>query len=945
MAKKITQEQIIQSNIWESTIKSTKELIGQIEILENELKKVAEVSTKLVKESNKPTFESLNETIKSTEKLNKAFEQSIELDKEKKVLENSLLAISKKTNDEANKKLKLEERLKNVSSEQGKELAELSLKIQEQNKLNKELAKEKLGLINAYEKESKRLNTLRKEFKNLVLEQGKGSKEAKRLAKEIKKLDKELKEVDASAGQFQRNVGNYPDSLGDATKSILGLAGAIGVAGGAMEAVKGGLASTEEGGGAVAELGATISGIWGVVSNTVANAALDLVDYTKQVKGALNSGKDLIDAFTQSADGQGRLANTTLDELQKKTELQIALKTSLTRSERRFAFTLRESNEAIEQLNGQIDVQQSIAGDSTRSFDELSNAVLKGQELQIERGNLVVEIARKELELAKKRVFIEESRVGEGNASADFYNQETEAINALQSAQNDLQKELLQNEIELRQIKQDRLERDLDILLDGYDNQKTINERIIANDKETIKTRQDLLDETVEKGNKSFAGQVEVLQRLTKNKVDYNELLTIDATELNQRIRSLGASEIIEGRILEVIRDRKTELNDLKEAQEDLNDATNENLDLNTDITAQYDKLLGKIKDIDARRLENEKESLKRQIKQLNEGSNEQLALIKQYNDILLSQQEEYENKQREGYDDLNKSKNEQREKEKQEDIKYQEWLDSQAEKKRLKEIENREKTLATLEALNNKYFTDKNAQADKDLEDARERENSLQELANKGNLEAVKSLAENQKQQAEANAKKEELLRKEKQFETALALIQAYNTALDNGNTNSQALAEAVTSVSVLTSLASSLPSFYDGTENTGTVANPLDSNGGRVAILHNNERVLTEKQNNKIGSLKNDEVADIVQSYNKGLLTDVTSINTPHLEVKNTRFESNEAILEKFNSLEKSIVSAIENKETYLGSDVDSVKEIMRQYYKKNGTKTVVNSKSKIW
>lgn len=265
--------------------------------------------------------------------------------------------------------------------------------------------------------------------------------------------------------------------------------------------------------------------------------------------------------------------------------------------------------------------------------------------------------------------------------------------------------------------------------------------------------------------------------------------------------------------------------------------------------------------------------------------------------------------------------------------------------KKAQLEIDNRQKTLATLEALNNKFFNDKKSKLDKEITDAEEREQSLQDLANNGNKEAAESLASSQKQQADANKKKEELLKKEKAFETALAIIQSYNTALDGGASNGEALAEAITSVTVLTSLAGSLPSFYDGTEDTGTVANPLDGNGGRTALLHDNERVVDKKNNKKFGGVSNDTAADIVQAYNNNLLTDVTDVNTPHLSLKETRYESNEAILKKFESLEKSVVSAINNKESYLGSDVDTVKNILKQYYEKSGTKTTINSKSKIW
>lgn len=1018
MAKKILQKQIIQTDIWENTIESTKELIGLIDKLENELKRTSKTSKEIVKVTQKPTFEGLKETTQEVDKLNDAFEAKIKLDKERAKLEKELVKLQKKVKDEleklnetvnenasaydklnketkkaekiakdlatqygktdkrtldavksfkklekelikvnkvtkdtveqTSKRVQLEEKLKNLTSEEAKELSELSVKIQEQNKANKELARVKLGLIDTYSKESKRLIILRKQYKNVVLEQGKSSKAAKELRKEVIKLDKQLKEVDESAGQFQRSVGNYPDTLGEAAGAILGIASAAGVASGALSAAQNGLAATEEGGGAMAELGAQISGVWDVVSNTVAGAVLDLKDFTVAAGENYASGKGLVDSFSEAADGQGRLASSNKN-LIAQTELQIALKTSLARKERAYAKQLRETKESIEELNGAIDIQQAIAGDSTRSFNELARAVRKAQELQIERGNKNVELARKEFDLAQQRVFISEQLVGEGNASIALYDQETEAIIALQAAQNDLAKEVIEGEIELRQIRQDRLERDLDILLDGYDNQKTINERIIANDKETIKTRQDLLDETIQKGNKSFAGQVEILQRLTKNKVDYNELLSIDATELNKRIRSLGASEIIEGRILEVIRDRKTELNDLTEAQQDLNDATNENLDLNADINAQYDKLLGNIKDIDARRLENEKESLKRRINELEDGSNAELRLIQEYNEILLAQQEEYEQKESERLEKNAQNKAEAqkklREEEIAEDKKFQEYLDAQEEKKRQKEIENREKTLAVLEALNNKYFNDKKAQIDAEIEAAENREQTLQELANNGNRDAAESLAANQKQQAEANKKKDDLLKKEKAFETALAIIQSYNAALDEGDSNSQALAKAITSVTVLTSIAESLPSFYDGTEDTGKVSNPLDSKGGRLSVLHDNERVVDKKNNDKMGGVSNEKAANIVKAYNENLLTDVTSINTPHLSLEKTRFDTNEQVLNKFDILEKSIVSAIENKETYLGSDVDTFKQILTQYYKKSGTKTVVKSKVNIF
>ena len=99
-------------------------------------------------------------------------------------------------------------------------LTQTKVQLQEQNKANKLLAREKLGLISAYEKEARTLNELRKKYKDVALSMGENSKQARKLKAEVTKLDSKLKKVDKSAGQFQRNVGNYPKVFSGAAASI-----------------------------------------------------------------------------------------------------------------------------------------------------------------------------------------------------------------------------------------------------------------------------------------------------------------------------------------------------------------------------------------------------------------------------------------------------------------------------------------------------------------------------------------------------------------------------------------------------------------------------------------------------------------------------------------------------------------------------------------------------
>ncbi len=100
--------------------------------------------------------------------------------------------------------------------------------------LQKEIAKqlkadtqEKEKLNSLYAQESKRLNELRKKYKDMALAEKESSKEAKVLLKEITALDSKLKRVDASVGQFQRNVGNYAGAIAGFGRQIRGLGGEL----------------------------------------------------------------------------------------------------------------------------------------------------------------------------------------------------------------------------------------------------------------------------------------------------------------------------------------------------------------------------------------------------------------------------------------------------------------------------------------------------------------------------------------------------------------------------------------------------------------------------------------------------------------------------------------------------------------------------------------------
>ena len=202
MPQGIKHKDIVSESLFAPTIKELEKMNELIKKIKADLPKGEDIS--LVKPESVENIKRINEEVKKT---NKSYSQS-------KTLRDNNLAIQKKI-DIAN-------------SKEGKALELQRQKLNALNKANREMAKEKAGLLSLYQKESRRLNELRKSYKDLTLS-GKGSRrELRAMGKEITKLDSKLKRVDAKTGQYQRSVGNYAKGLGGLFRAA-GLGLGIGV--------------------------------------------------------------------------------------------------------------------------------------------------------------------------------------------------------------------------------------------------------------------------------------------------------------------------------------------------------------------------------------------------------------------------------------------------------------------------------------------------------------------------------------------------------------------------------------------------------------------------------------------------------------------------------------------------------------------------------------------
>jgi hypothetical protein len=875
---------IYEKDLYGNLRKSGKSVIPIIDAINDGLKETAKINNKIIDVDPKD-ITNLNKINKGIDETNKAFEEKVQIDKERSILQ-----------DKINKQLKeentsLEEAQANLDSlkkqraslnkaekaglvnakEANKQRAELNVLVKVANTNLVAQQKEVIGLTavnkkldGSYVKQSKELRALKTQYKNLRIETGKATDETDDMLKAINKLDKELKDVDESAGDFQRNVGDYPDTLGDATDSLLGFAAGAVAAKLSVDGLTEAMENTEEGSEALREATSGLGGIWDQASNAASSFVLDVVDLGKGLADGEVSAFGLAKSLGLASIGMSDAdkSATSLDKSFSRTtdatenfaeKAKASAEAAILLEQRTIAYekAIRPLEKRLTVLNGLIEEQQSIAGDGTRAFNELQTATLKGQELQIEAAGINVRIASEELALTRESIRIKNLA---GGAGVELRNAEVEAVNKLIEAEDKLKLELLENDKELRQIKQDRVEKDLDIFIDGFDNQKTINEQIISNEKETLAKREQLFGATAKLADASFDAQRRALNELSKEEIDFDSLLSLDATALQEQIRLLGLSEVIEGRLLEVIRERRIVLQDKKVLQEELNAAEQEGLDLRKDIEAQEDALFKIItgnaeettkalEDLEKQREQDNIDNLIRKLDLEKDGSIASLNIQKELNDALLDQQENRISKEQE---------NEKAALEEEKKI---------AEQRRAIQ----DALLRALEKSLQKRSDAKIEDLDNQVDASEKNQDRLRELADKGSLDAEKSISIETKKQAELKRAKE---KEERKQELVTAGFKIFGALLDQGKDPTAATLETAALLGALPAIIDAIPAFFDGTESTGTVAKPLDSNGGRLAMVHDNERIMTEKQNNKMGGVSNDEAANIIQKYNMGEL-----------------------------------------------------------------------------
>jgi ABC-type transporter Mla subunit MlaD len=983
MANQIKRSEIAEEDLYKEIRESADKTIKIVETLNNNLEKTAKVLQTELKKPLDNTIESIEKLQTSSNLMSEAMEHSLKLDKAKADAVKSQIKADENLRKIEQERLKLKKQLTDATDEEVKAKIKYQKASAEQKKILADeiiLNDENAGTL---EKVAAQSRILRREREKLNLETVEGKKRLKEINDQLDENNEIIRENSDALKQQKLNVGNYTDSIKEATGELGGLIGGIKDS---IDALKGqvqqfvvlGKSADTAGkkvrlfgkalkaigiGAIIALLGSMVSAMadtnqgvrtmQGLMQKAMAsvtmfgNIASDKFDILKLKLEAMQlKFEEIFNGFGTTPQIQERLTAIGLEieainkkEYKPKDMIQSINDVIIKQQE--YEWQLAKTSEEIESLMGREELLSESAGDMTISFDKQR----KAQELY---NQTVVKRIALEKELLSANVDNEAYKVRARLISAgfdyslqqiknlEFMNNEkallsanNEEILALSEAKtqliakdNELASALAKNAMEGRNTAKDDFEKQLDYAIDLFDVEKTIHERRINMERTTLAERKRLTEEVQKLADSSFANQVELVQKYTKQMINFTEIMkSNDEAEIRSMLNKYDLNETTLTRIMEMIKERKLVEQDLADLQlenalkqVELNKAVatsiqaidEDNLSLRIEKAEREFDIEKQLEDRKLILQDKTYENLKLRLDEIKKLKIQQLMDIA-YFERETAQQEIIEQEEKTKKleeinsklaNDIIRLENETADKKR--EIGFEE-LDNERE---LLEV-RREMVLNGIQSLTditNELADKRIAKIDEEIEASQRRFDSLQSLAESGNILARESMAEEAKLMAEQNRKREQEEKRKQRIQLASSVLQAYVTNSNNPQVKNP-LQKTITDTVLLTEFIKSLPAFFDGTEDTGKNGNGIDNKGGFLSVLHPNERVVTARQNELIGGMSNEELSKLAYNYQNGMIRPITDT------ALSNGFAGVEILAKKLDSLERTIANKPEH------------------------------------
>jgi len=877
MAKKITSQDLFEGDIFATVRESVEQTIGKIQTLNSELTE----SAKLMKGSAGGIK---TDSAKGQKDFNKFTQEANQLKREKIELEKQ--------------EAQLQALLNKAKQEELKAAKAANAEAERQAKAQEKAVKQAQAESSAYAQKSKQLRELTKAWKDLAVQNKENTADAQKLLTEIQDLDAELKAVDATVGQHQRNVGNYGEATQNLKKELRELTKALQT----MESTD---PRFQEMAKKAGELKDQIQDTQAVIKATAGSPVENLGT------GLSKAGKVGIDAFAGMTGAMGLFgiqseeAMKTMAKLQELAAMSEALQSlgSLgdTMTEVKAAFGAAFANST---LFNKATVAQAVSTGTATTAQRVMNTVMNANPIFLIIGAVTALVgayalfsdSTEDAEKAQAKLNAEMERnlelLSDLQASTDDFMKGTERDTQKRIAQLKLQgatqeeifkaeQQGLRTSLELQKNYTSNAKREYDKALnntkvsredflkfqkayfDSLDKESEIRFKIEMNqlDKE-IEAAQKAAEKKKQAADQYAADRKSALERIRQAENDYalSQLSDVDRevklvkTKYDELI-ALGIKYKID--VTKLTEASAKEQNDIRLKYEKEFLAKQRELKEASDVTKAETKVLElelklkKAAGLEAIQIEFELQQARMNL--LKEQEEAELLAAGTNEEEKLKIRAEYANKR---YDLEQEFKTK--------SIKTEEDTTAKTAEELRKQMEERNKWAQTVADFYVEQSNRKIAQMDKEKAAAESQFNYLKELAAQGNIDAKESLAEQQRIIDEANAKKERELKRQQRIKLAEAIYSTYNSKVAAGSENP--LMETMRDAALLQQFIMSLPTFFDGTEDTGINGKGVDGKGGFHAILHPNERVIPKSLNDHIGGMSNEALTKLAMEYQAG-------------------------------------------------------------------------------
>ena len=567
---------------------------------------------------------------------------------------------------------------------------------------------------------------------------------------------------------------------------------------------------------------------------------------------------------------------------------------------------------SIAKLRNEEELNKALEGENAAAIRDRIKAIEAAVVANDKRTLQEVRLAKAKLELVNLEVrqAREASKLGDAyKLSRELTEKLTDATVELTDAEGERAISAIDNRALVTQLALDVLEQEADFLLDGADNQKTINERKLADDRVTLTEKKKILAQTIQAQKEFQENSQENFNQtlvdlgfeqdhldLIQEEVDLEQLLNTLRTKgskaLHEQIILLGGSEIANKQIFDHVREINTFQQDNLETIRAIKDETKEIAELEAEIADQKRRLAGEdVEESKKQLIQDRIDILEEEIALEEEGSRKRLELEKEINDLKLEQQDERLKKE----EDNNKKAAEQQ-------------------KELIKQVG------AFADSIFDSHQEDLDRQRDSNLAN----QERLQDAINNGSEEAEKSLAAAEAEQEKIEARQRKL---EQQRIRAEAFIAGVQLLAANGGD----LGGTIAGITGLSSFVNSLQGFYHGTDDTGNGNGAKDQYGNITGYTHDNEQVWSVADRSDVGNRSRQEIKDLVSIAERGTM----AVNPSGLLVAQTN--NNAALEQKLDG----VIKAIKNQkmESNLYMDGSYITEQVKSDKRKDTLKRKAN------